>query len=86
MDLTPLEVLDAGDRLVGVGRFRARGRGSGVETDSPFARACWVERGLVVRDCHFLDWDAALRAAGLPTNAPGDLDVATDAGAAAAPD
>jgi hypothetical protein len=84
MDLTPLEVLDAGDRFVVLGRFRARGRGSGVETDSPLGQAFWIERGLVVRDCLFLDWDAALRAAGIPTDAPGDLDLAT--GAAAAPD
>jgi hypothetical protein len=39
-----------------------------------------------VRDDAFFDRDAALRAAGIPTNAPGDLDLAADAGTAAAPD
>jgi ketosteroid isomerase-like protein len=86
MDLTPLEILDAGNRFVVLGRFRVRGRGSGVETDSPLGQTFWVERGLVVRDCMFLDWDAALRAAGIPTDARGDLDLAADAGTAAAPD
>jgi hypothetical protein len=41
---------------------------------------------LVARERVFFDWDEALAAAGLPTNAPGVLDLAADAGTAAAPD
>jgi hypothetical protein len=89
MELTPFEILDAGNRIIFLGHFHLRGGGSGVELDSPFTEALWVERGLVVRDKTFFDrsdQDAALRAAGILMDAPGDLDLATDAGAAAAPD
>ena len=72
MELTPFEILDAGDRAVFLGHFHLRGGASGVELDSPFAEALWVERGLIVRDNTFFDWDAGLRAAGIPTDAPGD--------------
>jgi ketosteroid isomerase-like protein len=85
MELTPFEILDAGDRIVFLGHLHIRGGGSGVELDSPFAEVLWAERGLIVRDNTFFDWDAALRVAGIPTNAPGDLDLAADAGTAAAP-
>jgi ketosteroid isomerase-like protein len=86
MEVTLNEIVDAGDRLVNLGRFCARGRGSGVELDSPTGQAVWFERGLVARERVFFDWDEALAAAGLPTNAPGDLDLAADAGTVAAPD
>ena len=72
MGLTPFEILDAGDRAVFLGHFHLRSAGSGVELDSPFAQALWVERGLIARDNTFFDWDAGLRAAGIPTDAPGD--------------
>jgi hypothetical protein len=65
MRMTPLEILDAGGRLVILGRWHTRGRGSGVEQDSRLGQAIWIERGLAVRDCLFLDWDEALEAAGL---------------------
>jgi ketosteroid isomerase-like protein len=86
MELTLHEIVDAGDRLVNLGRFRSRGSGSGVELDSPTGQALWVERGLVARERVFFDWDEALAAAGLPRDALADLDLATDAGTAAAPD
>jgi hypothetical protein len=66
MDVTPLEVLDAGNRLVILGHLHVRARGSGVELDSPVAESAWFERGLMVRECRFLDWEAALRAADIP--------------------
>jgi hypothetical protein len=86
IEITPFEILDAGDRVVVLGRAHVRARASGVELDSPLAQVVWAERGLVVRDSLLSDWDNALRAACIATNAPGDLDLATDAGAAAAPD
>jgi ketosteroid isomerase-like protein len=86
MDTIPVEIVDAGDRFVILGHLRTRARGSGVELDTPFAQAMSLERGLIVRSRIFFDWDEALRAAGIPVDAPGDLDLATDAGAAAAQD
>ncbi len=81
MELTPQEIVDAGDRVVALGRFRSRGSGSGVELESPVGQAVWVERGLVARERVFFDWDEALAAAGLPTNAPGDLGLIPEADA-----
>jgi ketosteroid isomerase-like protein len=86
MDTAPVEIVDAGDRFVILGHLRTRARASGVELDTPFAQAMSLERGLIVRSRIFYNWDDALRASGIPADAPGDLDVATDAGAAAAPD
>jgi hypothetical protein len=71
MNVTPLEILDAGDRLVILGHLHVRARGSGVELDSPVAESAWFERGLMVRECRFLDWEAALRAADIPTTVLG---------------
>jgi ketosteroid isomerase-like protein len=66
-DLTPLELFDAGDVFVVLGHFQPRGGGSGIELDSPFGGVYSVERGLVVRERLFFDWDEALRAAGIST-------------------
>jgi SnoaL-like domain len=86
IESTPLELLDAGDRFVVLGHFHIRGHGSGVELDSPLGQVVWVERGLVVRERMFSEWDGALRAVGIPTDVLADLELATDAGTAAAPD
>jgi ketosteroid isomerase-like protein len=82
MRMTPLEILDAGDRVVVLGRWHTRGRGSGVEQDSRVGQAFWIERGLVVRDCLFLDWHEALVAAGMLRDAFADLRLASDGDAA----
>jgi ketosteroid isomerase-like protein len=79
-DTTPLEIVDAGNRLVNLGEVHIRARGSGVELDSPLGQALWIERGLVVRERWFLDWDAALRAADISTTAAG-----SDPGTTSAP-
>jgi ketosteroid isomerase-like protein len=79
-DLTPLEIVDAGDRVVFLGRIHTHARGSGVELDSPIGQVIWIERGLNVRDRGFLDWNEALRAAGIPV----DLGLAPDADAPSA--
>ena len=67
MDITPLELVDAGDRIVVLGRFHICARGSGVEVDSKIGSVYWIESGLCVRERTFLDWDAALGAAEIPT-------------------
>jgi ketosteroid isomerase-like protein len=64
-DPAPLEIVDAGDRLVILGTFHVRG-GSGVELDTPVGSALWFERGRIVRESNFFDWDDALRAAHIP--------------------
>jgi ketosteroid isomerase-like protein len=61
----PGDLLDAGDVVVGLGRVHYRGRGIGVETDSP---AGWVFRfrdGRLLRFRAFRDPEQALEAVGL---------------------
>lgn len=61
----PDDLLDAGDVVVAIGRVHYRGRGSGVETDSP---AGWVFRfrdGRLLRFRAFRDPEQALEAVGL---------------------
>jgi ketosteroid isomerase-like protein len=70
-NITPKEIVDAGNRLVVLGNIHIRGRRSGVELDSPFGQAVWIERGLIVRERWFLDRDAALSAANIPTATAG---------------
>lgn len=67
-ELTPVEVIDAGDRLVILAELHYRAR-SGVPMDTSWGQAVWFERGLMVRQLNFTDWDATLRAAGIPTTA-----------------
>jgi hypothetical protein len=67
IDNTPLEVVDAGDVLVFRNHLRLRARGSGVEFDSHVGFVFWIERGLIVRERDFSDWDEALRVAGVST-------------------
>jgi uncharacterized protein len=72
MDVSPAEVLDAGDRIAVLGHSRVRARASGVELDSPQASVFWFERGLIVRHRDFTDWAEALDAAGIsPARRPG---------------
>jgi ketosteroid isomerase-like protein len=59
------DLLDAGDLVVGIGRIYFRGKGSGIETDSP---AGWVFRfrdGRLLRFRAFRDPEQALEAVGL---------------------
>jgi hypothetical protein len=65
MDLIRQQVVDAGDPVVILGHIRLRARGSGIEFDSPNGSVVWAERGLIVREQDFTDWDDALRAAGI---------------------
>jgi ketosteroid isomerase-like protein len=66
MDFIPQEIIDAGNPVVVLGHVRLRARGSGIEFDYPFGQVLWAERGLVVREQGFNNWDEALRVAGIP--------------------
>ncbi len=59
------EVRDLDNQLVATGVIRARGRESGVETESPFAAVVDFRKGKAIRVRTFLDPDEALQAAGL---------------------
>ena len=65
MELTSLEIVDAGNPVVVLGRVHQRARESGIELDSPYGSIYWTERGLIVRESHFVDFDETLRAAGV---------------------
>ena len=59
------EIRDLGDRIVAVGRFRARGKGSGVEVEMPVAYVIDVRGPKAIRVRTYLDPKEALEAAGL---------------------
>jgi len=69
VDLRPIEIVDAGDRVAILGRLQIHARGSGVELESEAADVVWIDRGLIVRERVFLDWAAGLRAAEIPESA-----------------
>jgi ketosteroid isomerase-like protein len=69
LDHTPLEVVDAGDVIAFLCQIRLRARTSGIELDSRLGQVFWIERGLIVRERDFSDWDEALHVAGIPTAA-----------------
>jgi ketosteroid isomerase-like protein len=60
------EIRDLGDRLVAIGRNRARGRGSGVPTETPLALVTEIKNGKTISVRGYLDPKQALDAAGLP--------------------
>ena len=59
------EFRDLGDRVLGFGRVRARGRESGVELDSATGWLFTLREGKIVRAEGYLDPAKALEAAGL---------------------
>ena len=68
LDHTPLEVVDAGDKVAFLCRICLRARTSGIELDSRLGQVFWTERGLIVRESDFGDWQEALRVIGLRTS------------------
>jgi ketosteroid isomerase-like protein len=60
------EIRDLGDRLVAIGRTRARGRESGAETESPWGCVTQYKDGRAIRIRTYLDPKEALEAVGLP--------------------
>jgi ketosteroid isomerase-like protein len=59
------EIRDVGDLVVGVGHFRGRGKGSGVEAETPFAYVVDFRGGKAIRVRSYLDPKEALEAVGL---------------------
>jgi ketosteroid isomerase-like protein len=59
------EFREAGDRVVALGRLRARGRASGVDLDVPIGFVWTLRDGMVVRGTTFSEQAEAIRAAGL---------------------
>jgi ketosteroid isomerase-like protein len=59
------EVRDLGDRVLGIGSFRIRARGSGVETDFAVAGIATYREGKLVKWEDFRERRLALEAAGL---------------------
>ena len=59
------EIREVGDRVLATGRLHARGKGSGVEAESPYCVVCGFEKDKVIRVQTYLNADEALEAAGL---------------------
>ena len=59
------EIRDLGDRLVAIGRTRARGKASGVETETPLAFVAEFKNGKAISIRGYLDPREAFEAAGL---------------------
>jgi ketosteroid isomerase-like protein len=58
------EFREVGDRVMGIGRLTARGRGSELELDQPIYSVAWFRDGKIARMQSFLDLEAAESAAG----------------------
>jgi ketosteroid isomerase-like protein len=65
LDLDAQEFRDLGDKVLVVGRFNARGGGSGVEVRAPYYSAFFVSEGKLARVLSFRTEDEALDAVGL---------------------
>lgn len=63
----PSELIDAGDRVIVVGRMTATGRDSGLKVDREDAILYTMRDGLTVRIDYFNSRDQALQAAGAST-------------------
>jgi ketosteroid isomerase-like protein len=63
--MEPDQVLDAGDRVVAIGRWVAKGKGSGIEVQQPVAHVFTLQDGRVVRVEISATRDEALEAARL---------------------
>jgi ketosteroid isomerase-like protein len=64
-ELIPGGFADAGDRVVATVRFRARGRGSGIEVDARLYDGFVLRDGKIVRMDQFTEQSEALEAVGL---------------------
>lgn len=59
------DIRDLGERIVAIGRLRARGKASGAETESPFGCVVEWRDGKATRLVSFLSQAETLEAAGL---------------------
>jgi ketosteroid isomerase-like protein len=70
LEIEPAYVLDLGDRVLGLGFFRARARESGVPLEQKLVQLITPgDNGLVAREKTFFSWEEGMRAAGLDPNA-----------------
>jgi ketosteroid isomerase-like protein len=60
LHLEPEEIRDLGDRVLAVGRWSSRGRGSGADVESPAAWMFAVRAGRIVFSRAYRDADEAL--------------------------
>ena len=60
------DIRDLGDRVLAIGTFRARGRGSGAQVETPIGVLTDFENGIATRVWSTGDPGEALEAAGLP--------------------
>jgi uncharacterized protein len=58
------EIRDFGERIVGIGRLRTRGRASGAETESPVAWVVEFKNGKAIHATAYLEPSDALEAVG----------------------
>ena len=65
VQIVPHEFRYAGDRVLVLGRYDARGRASGVDVEFPAAWVAQLRNGRIVHLRSYSDRDAALEAAGL---------------------
>jgi ketosteroid isomerase-like protein len=65
LNLDVQEFRDLGDKVLVVGMFHARGRGSGVEVLAPYYSAFFVSEGRLARVLSFRTEEEALEAVGL---------------------
>ena len=63
--LAPIALVDLGDRLLGLGKFSACGRASGVDVDLEYAQLIMLGNGSGFHEQDFVNWGQALAAAGL---------------------
>jgi hypothetical protein len=59
------EIRDLGDRIVGIGQIRTRGKHSGVVTEMAFGTVTDMKNSKAIRIWTYLDPQEALEAAGL---------------------
>jgi ketosteroid isomerase-like protein len=64
MDMS--EIRSMGDRVVAIGRYRARGGASGAQVETPIAFVAEFKNGKAVSQRAYLDPEEALEAVGLP--------------------
>jgi ketosteroid isomerase-like protein len=70
-DVVPVEVIDAGDKVVAVAQAVGSGPASEIAVNEPFAFVFTLKDGLVVREQAFRNREEALEAAGLPDSGSG---------------
>ena len=64
-DIQLAELRDLGERVVGLGHARGRGRESGIELDSQYGAVAEFKKGKIITYRDFFDHKEALEAAGL---------------------